>query len=241
MRGGRVLIDGAAARHLSASLRARAGDTLVVVEAGRTEHGVVLDDVGRDRVTGAILWSRDATGEPVLQVHLLQALPKRGMDEAVEALAEAGAAAIHPMLTRRTVPLMDEQSARRRLERWRSIAREAAQLAGRARPPEVHLPAGTADVCAALPAGTLLLAATVHGEQPITRVEIPSSRRLAIAVGPEGGFDGEDLRILAAAGAVDVHLGPRVLPTRLAGATAVALVLAHAGELDSPPAGPPNI
>jgi len=47
VRGGRVLIDGAAARHLSASLRARAGDTLVVVEAGRTEHGVVLDDVGR--------------------------------------------------------------------------------------------------------------------------------------------------------------------------------------------------
>jgi 16S rRNA U1498 N3-methylase RsmE len=51
-------------------------------------------------------------------------------------------------------------------------------------------------------------------------------------IGPEGGFDDVDQALLDAARAAWVHLGPRTLPSRLAGAIATSLLLASAGDLD---------
>jgi 16S rRNA (uracil1498-N3)-methyltransferase len=56
---------------------------------------------------------------------------------------------------------------------------------------------------------------------------------VALVIGPEGGLDEADLDALHRANAAYVHLGPRTLPSRLAGAVATALLLAGAGDLDS--------
>src|SRR5438105_2391627 len=165
--GRQVRIDGAGAQHLATSLRARPGELLVVIEAGATEHGVLLQEVRRESVTGEIVWSRAATGEPELRVHVLQAVPQRGMDEAVESLAELGAASIRPLITSRTVRRFDAAAAQRRVEHWQAVGHEAAQVAGRARPPEIHAPASVEQACAALPGDTRILAATPHAERAL--------------------------------------------------------------------------
>ena len=87
---------GSDANHLSRALRARSGETIVIVEGGSVEHGVQLDEVTPARVSGAIVWSRAGRGEPRLAVHVLQAVPAQAMDATVEALTEAGAATIRP-------------------------------------------------------------------------------------------------------------------------------------------------
>jgi 16S rRNA (uracil1498-N3)-methyltransferase len=230
---GRVRLTGRDALHLAQSRRTRVGETLVVVDSARIEHGVVVDEVSRDAVAGWIVWSREATGDPRLRTHVLQALPQRGMDDAVEALSQVGATHIHPVLSSRTVPQPGEAASLRRLERWRTIAREAAQLAGRACTPLVHPIATLEDACAALPRDAKLIAAAVYAERPLARARIDVDRPVAIAIGPEGGFDAAELDVLRRAGAALVNLGPRVLPSRLAGAIALALVLQRAGELDA--------
>jgi 16S rRNA (uracil1498-N3)-methyltransferase len=135
------------------------------------------------------------------------------MDAAVEALAEVGAAEVWPLLTRRTVARPDAERAARRVERWRAVAREAAALAGRARPVPVHAPQRLEEALAALGAG--------------------DRRRLALVIGPEGGLAPEELAAIRAAGGEEVHLGARVLRARLAGAVAVAVLLARLGDLDA--------
>jgi 16S rRNA U1498 N3-methylase RsmE len=60
-----------------------------------------------------------------------------------------------------------------------------------------------------------------------------------LIIGPEGGFDVSDLRVLEESGAVHVHLGSRTLPSRLAGAVATSLLLAGAGDLDDAAAPSP--
>ena len=55
--------------------------------------------------------------------------------------------------------------------------------------------------------------------------------RLAIALGPEGGFAGTDLEVLASIGFTGVHLGPRVLRTETAGLAALAIVQSRFGDL----------
>jgi 16S rRNA (uracil1498-N3)-methyltransferase len=229
-----MLID-ADAEHLARSLRARPGETIVVVAGGTVEHGVVLQEVTPSRVSGAVVWSRPVSGEPRLAVHVLQAIPAQTMDATVEALTVAGAASIHPVLTGRTVVRPESTQASRRAERWQAIAREAAQLAGRAAPPTVSPVMSLRAALEQLPGTARVLACVIHPDSTaIVAAATASHAEIALVIGPEGGFDDADLEALAGAGAAYVHLGPRTLPSRLAGAVATALLLAGAGDLDSP-------
>lgn len=240
VRDGVVQIEGDGALHLARSLRARAGERIVVVEDGRTEHGVVLTHVDAARVSGHIEWTRAATGEPRLAVHVLQAIPARGMDEAVEALAVAGVRAIHPVITERGVSRPDRSTAGRRVARWQTIAREAAQLAGRAKPPAVTAPLPLAEALAALPSGCRILACMADSTAtPLRALEIAPDAPVACVIGPEGGIAPGDLIHLRAANATPVHLGARIVPARLAGFLAASLLFAAAGDLDTPPPDTP--
>jgi 16S rRNA (uracil1498-N3)-methyltransferase len=235
IEGDRATLESADAGHLARSLRARPGETIVVIENGGIEHGVKLDDVSAGRVSGVIVWSRAVSGEPRLAVHVLQAVPAQGMDATVEALSEAGVASIRPVLTSRTVPRPDAARASRRLERWELIAREAAQLAGRAAPPVVHPVMTLRAALDMLPAGTRTVACdTRTGTVPILDAVPEPPAQLGLVIGPEGGLDDLDLELLGRAGAVFVHLGPRTWPSRLAGAVATTLLLAGSGDLDFP-------
>jgi 16S rRNA (uracil1498-N3)-methyltransferase len=228
-----TLVD-ADAEHLARSLRARPGETIVIVAGGTIEHGVVLREVTASRVSGTVVWSRPVSGEPRLAVHVLQAIPAQTMDATVEALTVAGAASIRPVVTGRTVVRPGASQASRRVERWQAIAREAAQLAGRAAPPSVSSVMSLRDALAQLPAGTRVLACVIRPDATaILSAASTSPADVALIIGPEGGLDDSDLDALASAGAAYVHLGPRTLPSRLAGAVATALLLAGAGDLDS--------
>jgi 16S rRNA (uracil1498-N3)-methyltransferase len=242
VEAGRAVIRGDDAAHLARSLRAEPGERVVVADDAGREHGVRLESVSAELVEGVVECSRAATGEPRLEVHVVQAIAKDGMDELVEALAEVGAAAIWPVVTRRTVVRLDERRAEHRVERWNAIARAAAGLAGRARPPAVHAVRGLDEVAAALPEGTRLVACATGAGVPLAGVAGDEGEQvgpIAVVIGPEGGLDADEVRALRAAGAVIAHLGPRVLRARLAGVIAVSTLLGAAGDLDAPVAGWP--
>lgn len=239
VEAGRAVILGADALHLARSLRARAGERIVIVDDAGREHGMRIDEVGDSRVEGAVEWSRTATGEPGVRLLVLQALAKEGMDGAVEALAECGVAEIWPVITERTVSRPDPERALARVERWRAIAREAAGLAGRGAVPPVRAVMPLEEALGALPVGTRLLALTVDARTPLARVGLDPAVPVALVVGPEGGLGPRDLAELETAGAEEAHLGPRVLRARLAGALAVSILLARCGELAQPVARAP--
>ena len=237
MRDGVVRIDGDDAAHLARSLRVRPGERIVVVEDGRLLHEILVTEVLLTRVTGTVQRTAAASGDSEAAIHVLQAIPARGMDDAVEALTIAGSHAIHPVLTERGVARPDADAARRRRERWQAIAREAAQLAGRATVPVVSAPRSFEGALGALPAGCRILACVATTDAtPIARIRIDGDAAVACVIGPEGGLGHGDLSALDAAAAERVHLGERIVPSRLAGFMAVTLILGAQGELDRAPA-----
>jgi len=149
-------------------------------------------------------------------------------------------ATIRPVLTHRTVSRPDPSRVIHRLERWRLIAREAAQLAGRAAPPDVHSILPLRDALQGMPSGSRILACVLGQDSaPILSAVPAPPADVGVVIGPEGGLDGADLRLLDECGAIHVHLGPRTLPSRLAGAVATSLLLAGAGDLDATAAPAP--
>jgi 16S rRNA (uracil1498-N3)-methyltransferase len=159
VRAGRGAVLGADAAHLARSLRVRPGELVRVVDAAGMEHGLRVEVVADDRVEGPVEWSRPVAGEGPPRIHVLQALLKGGIDDAVDTLTQAGVNAIHPFVGERSVARPDARGAARRLERWRTIAREAAQQAMRGAVPEVHGATTLDGALEQLPADCLILAA----------------------------------------------------------------------------------
>ncbi len=237
--GTTAVLEGDAARHLAGSLRLRAGDTITVADDATTEHLLRIVSATTSRIEASVVTSRPATGDPRLHVEVIQALPKDSMDDAIDAMVQCGVAVIRPVITENTVARPAEERAQRRLERWRSIAREAAQLSFRASIPRVEPLTTLAAALASVPAGSRLLACVIDAtSEPLSSLQ-DADTPAVICIGPEGGFGPADLAALDAAGAGHVHLGSRVIRSRLAGAIATAVLLAAAGDLRD--AGPPAI
>ncbi len=234
-----LVMEGPLASHIARSLRMRSGDRIVVVDDSRREHGVRLRAVTPERVEGEITWTRPATGEPRLQVTVVQALARERMEDCIDLLVEVGAAEIRPVITERVVSRPDTDRAVHRVHRWQAVATEAAQLAGRGMIPRVHAPVALPDALAALDTSCRVVACTFDGDRSLTDIDVDSSRPLALCVGPEGGLGSRDLDTLRRAGAETAHLGARILRTRYAAAVACALLLARAGDLRSGVAAEP--
>jgi 16S rRNA (uracil1498-N3)-methyltransferase len=236
---GEVQILDRDAWHISRVLRSRQGELVTVVVEDGTEHDVRLETLSADQVTGVIVATRRTRREAKAQLHLLQALPKGpGMASVCEQVSELGILTIWPVLTDRTVARPEPDQAALRAERWQTIAREAAQLAGRHRIPEVRPLAPLLDALQDLRrTEPQLQAFTCHdGEvrQGLNSVAWDSGLPTAVLIGPEGGFTAGEVQELASHGARPVSLGRRNLRTTLAAVVALTVLLARAGDLEAP-------
>jgi len=120
-----------------------------------------------------------------------------------------------------------------KLDRWRRIIREAAEQSGRGLLPVLSPPIALAEAAGARAADVALIA--WEGETQRTIGETLEGRatvgEIALFIGPEGGYDEEEVRLAESWGAVPVSLGGRILRTETAAVVGAALVLHRLGEL----------
>jgi 16S rRNA (uracil1498-N3)-methyltransferase len=215
--GDRVEILGPDARHLAGPLRARPGELIAVVDPAGEVLTVRLDAVSSREISGSVVATRPHDSEPRLRVTIaLALLPAAALEHSLSRSTELGA---HGFL----LVAADRSVARAaKLERWATICREAAMLAGRLVVPAV--------------AGPVSLGEVLAGEE-VAVLEGAGGSRLAgkafgsavtLAVGPEGGWSPAEKA--AAAGRL-FSLGPRNLRADTAALAGLATVLAGSGDL----------
>lgn len=208
--GNRVEITGPDAQHLARSLRARPGEKISVVEPAGRLLTVRLHSVSPTRVSGVVEAEVEHNPEPERTITVAVAmLPAAGLELVLSRCTEAGAAGFLVVDAQRSIARASKP------ERWATVCREAAMLAGRLVVPEVRgpLPFGTAWEQTQSP---YLLD---HTGKPLS--SLPAGATLF--VGPEGGWSTEELTV---AGDRILSLGPRTLRADTAALVAVALALA---------------
>jgi 16S rRNA (uracil1498-N3)-methyltransferase len=225
--GSSVEVTGDEAHHAVAVRRLRVGESVVLTDgAGTSVTGQVVSTGKRVFEVTVVSVSSVAAPEPAVVV--VQALPKGDRGElAVEVLTEVGVAEVVPWAAARSVAVWKGERATRSLARWRSTAREAAKQARRAWFPVVTDLASTADVVALVGAAELVVVLHEEASAPLSSLTVPSSGRIVVVVGPEGGLSDEEVAAFVAAGATPVRLGAEVLRTSTAGVAAVAALLAR--------------
>lgn len=225
--GHAVPLDAAARHHLTRVLRLADGAD-VEVSDGRGAHASGVLEHDAIRVTGEVV----VVPRPVPAVTVLQGLPRgRKLDEVLRQVTELGADRLVPVAADRSVTRLDGARAERAVERWRGVARAAAEQARRAWCPEVGEVVPVAAVGREVPRGTRLLVAHVGAPRSLPAVVGEAAAGdLAVAVGPEGGWTDAEVDALRAVGGVPVGLGPAVLRTEHAAAAAVAVLGALTGR-----------
>jgi 16S rRNA (uracil1498-N3)-methyltransferase len=227
-----VELRGADARKLTVVLRARSGDPLEICDSTGRSFAATLE-AGSDRVRARLGAVVDRPREPSVETVLAQAVPKGAkMDFVVEKATELGVARIVPVLTERTVA---EPAGGSKVERWRRLARAAAQQCGRTRVPEVAEPALWDAVLAAAQPGDLLLFPWELADREPLRERLPSllagAHRVIVLIGPEGGITHAEAERAIAAGAHAVSLGARILRTETAGLAVLGAIAYETGEM----------
>ncbi len=212
--GREVALPDEEARHLRVS-RIGPGEELVLLDGRGVRASARLSASGR---TASVIGLLPPRGEPDRRVVVLLGVGEPARVEwAVEKGTECGASAFVLVAAARS-QRAHVAAAAARIERLRRIAAEAVKQCDRSVVPEVVAPAALAGLLDGRH-GRLLVARP--GASPLPPNRMPAGG-LAVAVGPEGGFDDAEERLLDAAGAVPLGLGGRVL--RLETAVVAALV-----------------
>ncbi|MDT5272287.1 MAG: rRNA (uracil1498-N3)-methyltransferase [Acidobacteriota bacterium] len=235
-----VLLSEEESRHLRDVLRLRAGDEAHVFDGEGREFACVVVEAG-GRKASARLEVREPVEPPSpespLELTLAVALLKgEKFDLVVQKACELGAARVVPVETKRAdVRMRDPRDAQRRVERWRRLALEAAKQSGRACVPAVEEPNAFARFVETAPLAheTRVLFAE-GGGAPLDSLTTESGGRpsmLIALVGPEGGWEEEEIEHARAHGWHVVTLGGRTLRAETAAITVCALLQNLFGDL----------
>lgn len=223
--GNRATLVGEHAAHLARVLRAQAGQEFDIAAEGVLRRGRIVS-VRPERVEFEL--GEELAAPPAAHVTLALAIFKFDrMEWAIEKCTELGVARIVPFSARRSEPHLAAAAAKR-VERWRRIAREAAEQARRLAPPEIADSVKLRDVLA-LPGKLRILLSEAETAVSLREVCGPASS-MTLAIGPEGGWTNEELQAFAEVGWKSASLGPSILRAETAAIAAVAVVMAQQPE-----------
>lgn len=229
IRDGFVLIDGEDANHISRSLRMKTGDAITVSDGTGTEYDCILDEFTADTVCARVTDTHPSDREPPFRAHLYQALPKgEKLDLIIQKAVECGVYDVTPFESEYCVVRMKADAEEKKTARRQRIALEAAKQCGRGIIPHVYQTVSFSEMMARAKVadiplfcyegqGTVSLRTCL--KEAFTRFAENHPDRvpeIAIVIGSEGGFSGNEAESARKSGLIPVGLGPRILRTETA-------------------------
>ncbi len=230
----KITIIGEDVKHIKNVLRLAEGDILSLCDKQGTDFTAEICELSKDKVVCNILDIKASDTEPPIEILLYQGIPKSTkMDLIIQKSTEIGVAKIIPVITNRTVvKIQDRKKEEKKLERWNKITEEAAKQCKRGVIPEVSQILTFEEMLRVLKNDGLIIV-PYENEENVGIKEVlkdRSCKKINIIIGPEGGFESEEIDALKDIGANIVSLGPRILRTETAGLVTSAIVLYELGD-----------
>ena len=228
----KIVISGADYNHAVNVLRLKIGDKVSVSINGKnnlcsiceiTDDKLFLEIVEKDFID---------TSLPI-KIALFQGLPKFDkMELIIQKAVELGAEEIIPVQMKRCVVKIEDKKMASKTQRFNAISESAAKQCKRAIIPKVFdaLPLKLA-IEKAKDFDHVIVPYESHNGMENTKNAlsmIKGGDKIAVFIGPEGGFDDSEIALLKDAGAKTISLGKRILRTETAAITAISMLMLHA-------------
>lgn len=232
-----IIITGPDVNHIKNVIRLKPGDEISVsngIDGRDYRCGIVA--ITEDEVQCELRFIKENGVELPVKVYLFQGLPKGDkMEFIIQKLVELGVYEIIPVAMQRCVVKLDDKKAKSKIARWQGIAEAAAKQSKRGIVPQIRSVMSykealsyAADMdCRLVP---YEMEESLEGSSGMTGTKklieaIKPGESVAIFIGPEGGFDDNEIQSAISQGMKPITLGKRILRTETAGMTAMAWIM----------------
>lgn len=227
-----IEILGSDVNHIKNVLRMKIGEKLQISDGNNRMYLCEISELTAEKICVFIQEELPCDKELPSRIHLFQGLPKGDkMELIIQKAVELGAYEIIPVETKRAVVKLDDKKAAKKVERWNSIAEGGAKQSGRNVVPKVREVmsykeaiqyATTMDV-------VLIPYELAQGMEETRKIieEIKPGQSVAVFIGPEGGFETQEVEYGILSGAKVITLGKRILRTETAGLTTLSILMYH--------------
>lgn len=230
--GEKIYIEGSDVNHMKNVLRMKVGEKVEISDGNNHKYLCKIEGFETESVALHIKEELGVDTELPSKIYLFQGLPKSDkMELIVQKAVELGVYEVIPVVTKRAVVKLDAKKADKKVNRWQEIARSAAKQSARGMVPEV---APVVDYKTALKQAKELDVVLVPYElaegMETTRKAIEAikpGQSIGIFIGPEGGFEKEEVLLAIEEGAKEITLGKRILRTETAGLTTLSILMYH--------------
>ncbi|AZT90510.1 16S rRNA (uracil(1498)-N(3))-methyltransferase [Caldicellulosiruptor changbaiensis] len=217
--------------HIVKVLRKREGEALNLCD-GVFDYKAKILEVSKDRIKAVIEEKVLNQREPQKDVFLFQCIIKnQKMDIIIQKATELGVKTLVPVISKRVVIDISEKEEKK-IQRWQKIAKESQKQCLRPYSPQIQRPIEIGRVKDFLDELDLLII-PYEKENKKTYLDIHSNiNRVGILIGPEGGFEEEEIEIFKDLQKVRiVSLGKRILRSETAAISVISIVMHLLGEM----------
>lgn len=227
INGNRIIIDGSDVNHIKNVLRMREGDEVAVsngIDGKEYRCGIVrLGDV----IECELRFIKEDGVELPAKIYLFQGFPKGDKNELIiQKAVELGVYEVIPVFMKRSIVKLDEKKAASRVARYQTIAEAAAKQSKRAIIPKVHECMTMKQAVKYASEMDMIFVPYELAEDMSHTREVMSAispgQSVAFFIGPEGGIDSDEIKMLQEIGATEITLGKRILRTETAGLTVLS-------------------
>ena len=230
-----IIITDDNAAHINKVLRLKKDDKIVLCDGEGIDYIARIDAIEKYGVKSTILNKEKSLGEAKIDITIYQGIPKFSkMDLIIQKATEIGAMRIVPVLTKRTVvKLSSKKDELKKVQRWQRISEEAAKQSNRGIIPFIDMPRTLDEALEDSSSMDLSLIPYEEEKDLSLKKAIAGTkpRSMAIFIGPEGGFEPDEIENAVDRGVIKVSLGNRILRTETAGLVVLSCIMYEFDEI----------
>lgn len=226
-----IRIFGSDVNHIKNVLRMKENEKIIICNGQGKDFQCIISQISSEEIIVKVVSVMESNTELGVKIHLFQGLPKKDkMELIIQKAVELGVYEVIPVMTKRTIVKLEEKKkTQKKLERWQSIEASAGKQSARGMIPQIRMPMTYQEA--------LNYAATLdYNMIPYEKAENIDNTRMVIKdvkfknsigifIGPEGGFEEDEIKRAIALDMKPITLGRRILRTETAGFTILSIIM----------------
>lgn len=225
-----VQLDEQGGNHIGKVLRMQANQKLVLFNGEGGEYQATILAVSKKNVLVHIDEFLENNNQSPLHIHLGQVISRGDrMDYALQKAVELGVSEITPLFSMRCEVKLNGPRLEKKMQQWQHLIISACEQCGLNLPPKLNLPQVAIKWFKEANSDFKWL---LHpGETPLKLLlEDKKPQSVCVAIGPEGGFENEEIQLAKEADFTIAAVGPRVFRTETAPVAALSLLQYEWGD-----------
>jgi 16S rRNA (uracil1498-N3)-methyltransferase len=225
-------IKGETYHYLKNVLRLKVKDIFEGFDGTGKEYKIEILKIGKNEITGKIVEEKELySTELPFYLNLFQCIPKgEKFDFIIREATQLGVNKIVPVISKRVIVKIDKEKIKNKLRRWQKIAEESAKVSGRTFVPEIkELVKFEECIKEEKDFGLIFW----EGERDFTIKDFIKEikgkeikgKKINIFIGPEGGFDEEEIELAKKNNFFTLSLGKRILKVETASVVAIGILI----------------